>query len=402
MTQREVVFVHGVRTPFGRMGGTLRDIFCSRLGSLALKGLIEKTGILEKARVDSVFAGSATHCSNALNPARWCSLDAGLPYETTASYIEMQCGSAIDAINHAAWKILANQADIVIAGGMESYSQMAAKFSMSTPPYRLIPPMPVRQTLSPVEEEAIGMGLTAENLQEKYSIPREKSDEFAFNSQMRAKHAMENGYFNDEIVPVTIPGTRKTPEVVFDTDEHPRAETTLEGLAKLPPVFKKDGTVTAGNASGQNDGGAFVLMMTREKAEELGYTPMAKWLAGADAGCDPRIMGIAPAYAVPVALKRAGLKLSDIDHMECNEAFAVQNLAVIAELENQTGETVDMEKWNPLGGAIAYGHPNGASGARVGMFTMRHLIRTGGRYGFFSSCCGGGLGVATVIENLRR
>jgi acetyl-CoA C-acetyltransferase len=246
------------------------------------------------------------------------------------------------------------------------------------------------------------MGLTAENLQKMYNIPREASDEFAYNSQMRAKAAMEAGYFKDEIVPVTFPATRKTPEIVFDTDEHPRADTTLEGLAKLPPAFAKDGTVTAGNASGRNDGAAFLLMMSREKAEELGYQPMAKWLAGADYGCDPKIMGIAPAYAVPKALARAGLKLSQMDHMECNEAFAVQNLAVIKEVEKQTGEKVDMEKWNPLGGAIAFGHPNGASGARVGMFAMRHLIRKGGQYGFFSSCCGGGLGVATVIENLQR
>jgi acetyl-CoA C-acetyltransferase len=176
----------------------------------------------------------------------------------------------------------------------------------------------------------------------------------------------------------------------------------MEGLAKLPPVFKEGGTVTAGNSSGQNDGGAFVLMMSAEKAKELGYQPMAKWLAGGDYGVDPKIMGIAPAYAIPIAMKRAGLKLSDFDHMECNEAFAVQNLAVIKELEKQTGEKVDRAKWNPLGGAISYGHPNGASGARICMFALRHLIRTGGRYGFFSSCCGGGLGVASVIENLQR
>jgi len=402
MTEREVVFVDVARTAFGRMGGTIRDIFCSQLGGIALKGLLDKTKIAEKAHVDTVMAGSAAHCSRALNPARWITLYAGLPYETSASYVEMQCGSAIDSINHAAWKIMGNQADIVIAGGMESYSQVPAKFSMSTPPYKLIPPMPLEQQLSPVPEECIGMGLTAENLQEMYKIPREASDEFAYNSQMRAKMAMENGYFKDEIVPITIPGTRKTPEIVFDTDEHPRPETNLQGLTKLPPAFKKDGTVTAGNASGRNDGAAFVLMMTRQKAEELGYQPMARWIAGSDVGCDPKIMGIAPGYAVPKLLKRAGIKLSDMDHMECNEAFAVQNLAVIKEVENQTGEKVDMEKWNPLGGAIAFGHPNGASGARVGMFCMRHLIRTGGRYGFFSSCCGGGLGVATLVENLQR
>jgi acetyl-CoA C-acetyltransferase len=402
MAEREVVFVDGMRTAFGRMGGTIRDFFCSQLGGIALKGLVEKTKITEKAHVDSVMAGSAAHCSHAMNPARWITLYSGLPYETTASYVEMQCGSAIDSINHSAWKILAGEADIVIAGGMESYSQIPAKFSMSTPPFKLIPPMPIAPQLSPVPEECIGMGITAENLQEMYKIPREASDEFAYNSQMRSKTAIENNYFKDEIVPVVIPATRKTPEVRFEVDEHPRFDTTLEGLAKLPPAFKKDGTVTAGNASGRNDGAAFVLMMTKEKAEELGYAPMAKWICGADYGCDPKIMGIAPGYAVPKALKRAGLKLSDMDHMECNEAFAVQNLAVVKEIENQTGGKVDMEKWNPMGGAIAYGHPNGASGARVGMFTMRHLIRTGGRYGFFSSCCGGGLGVATVIENLQR
>ncbi len=402
MNTREVVLVDGVRTAFGRMGGTIKDFFASQLGAIALKGLVEKTKISEKAKVDSVFAGSAIGCSQAGNPARWITLASGLPYETSASYVEMQCGSAIDSINHAAWKILANQADIVIAGGMESYSQAAIKFSMSTQPYKLIPPLPMAPKFSPVPDEDIGMGITAENLQEQYDIPREASDEFAYSSQMRAKAAMERGYFDDEIIPVIIPATRKTPEFEFKVDEHPRPQSTLEGMAKLNPVFKAGGTVTAGNSSGQNDGAAFVLVMSAEKAKELGYTPMAKWLAGADYGCNPKVMGIGPGYAVPIALKRAGLKLSDMDHMECNEAFAVQNLAVIKEIENQTGEKVDMDKWNPMGGAIAFGHPNGSSGARIGIFTMRGLIRNGGRYGFFSSCCGGGLGVATVIENLQR
>jgi acetyl-CoA C-acetyltransferase len=400
--KREVVFVDGVRTAFGRMGGSLRDLSASKLASIAIKGLLDKTKIKEKAHVDAVFMGTAAHCSQAMNPARWSAMDAGLGHDTSASYVEMQCGSAIDSINHAAWKILADHADIIIAGGSEAYSQIPAKFSMSLAPYRLIPPMPLRMTLSPVEEEAIGMGLTAENLQKMYNIPREASDEFAYNSQIRAKAAMEAGHFDEEIVPVTFPATRKTPEIVFKVDEHPRPDTTLEGLAKLKPAFVKDGTVTAGNASGRNDGGAMVLMMTAEKAKELGYEPMAKWICGADYGVDPKIMGIAPAYALPIALKRAGLKIADMDIMECNEAFAVQNLAVIQELEKQTGEKVDMSKWNPLGGAIAFGHPNGASGARVCMFAMRELIRRGGRYGFFSSCCGGGLGVATVIENLKR
>jgi acetyl-CoA acetyltransferase family protein len=401
MTQREVVIVEGVRTAFGRMGGTLKDIYASKLGGIGIDGLLEKTKIKEKTHVDSVFLGSATGCSQAGNPARHAMLASGLDYETSASYVEMQCGSAIDSINHAAWRILANPSDIVIAGGMESYSQMGIKFSMSTPPYKLIPPMPIPPQLSPVQEECIGMGITAENLQEMYEIPREASDEFAYNSQMRAKAAMEAGYFEDEIVPVTIPATRKTPEYAFEVDEHPRPTSTLEGMAKLHPVFKMGGTVTAGNSSGQNDGAAFVLMMSADKAKELGYYPMAKWLSGADYGCDPKIMGIGPAYAMPMAIERAGLKVSDMDVMECNEAFAVQNLAVIKEIEKKTGEKIDMDKWNPMGGAIAFGHPNGASGARICMFAMRHMIRNSGRYGVFGSCCGGGLGVATVIENLQ-
>ncbi|MBW2368164.1 MAG: thiolase family protein [Deltaproteobacteria bacterium] len=402
MTQREVVLIDGMRTPFGRLGGTLKDIFASKLAGIGIRGLVEQTKIAEKTKVDCVFLGTALGCSHSPNPARWAVLDAGLGYETSASYVEMQCGSAIDAINHAAWKILANQADVIIAGGMEAYSQMPIKFSTATPPYKLIPPMPLMPQLSPVEAENIGMGIVAENMQEKWDISREAQDEFAYNSQMRAKAAMAAGYFDEEIIPVTFPATRKTPEVVFKIDEHPRPTSTLEGMAKLPAVFKKGGTVTPGNASGQNDGSAFVLMMSAEKAKELGYEPMARWIAGADCGCDPRLMGIAPAYAMPQALTRAGLKLSDMDVLECNEAFAVQNLAVIKEMENQTGETVDMDIWNPNGGAIAFGHPNGASGARICMFTMRELIRKGGRYGIFSSCCGGGLGVATIIGNLRN
>ena len=402
MSTRDVVFVEGVRTAFGRMGGSLKDLHATKMAGIAIEGLLDKTKIHEKAHVDSVFLGSATHCSVALNPARHAVLSTRLPHSTSASYVEMQCGSAIDSINHAAWKILAGQADIIIAGGMESYSQMAFKIPTSTPPYRLMPPMPIIPKMSPVEEECIGMGLTAENLAEKYDIPRAASDEFAYNSQVRAKEAMAAGYFDDEIIPVKFEATRKTPAWQFDKDEHPRPGSTLEGMAKLPPVFKKGGTVTAGNSSGQNDGAAFVLMMTAQKAESLGFKPMARWLSGADVGCDPRIMGIGPGIAMPQAIERAGLTVADMDVFECNEAFAVQNLAVVKEIENSTGQTIDMKKWNPYGGAIAFGHPNGASGARICMFAMRHMIRNGGRYGIFASCCGGGLGVATVIENLQR
>ena len=402
MNKREVVFVDGVRTAFGTLGRTLRYLTMEELAGLALKGLAEKTKIAEKAHVDTVFCGSAIGGTSALNPARWAVLASGLPMTTAASYIEMQCGSAIDSINHAAWRIIADQADIVIAGGMESYSQACRKFSMATEPFKMIPPMPVQGSFSPTKDPAtFNMGLTAEALQEMYNIPRQEQDEFSYRSQALAKKAINAGYFVEEIVPVMVSTGKKTPPIEFKVDEHPR-ETSMEALAALPTVFKQNGTVTAGNSSGRNDGAAFMLMMVREKAIELGYTPMAKWLSGGDYGVDPKIMGIAPAHAIPQALKRAGLKLSDMEVMECNEAFAAQNLAVIRELENQTGDKIDMNKWNPNGGAIAFGHPNGASGVRIGLLAMKELIRRGGKYGFFSSCCGGGLGVATIIENLQR
>lgn len=403
MSNRDVVFVDGARTAFGTMGRTLRNFTMEQLGGLALKGLVEKTKILERGgAVDAVYMGSAGGGVSALNPARWVALASGLPESTSASYVEMQCGSAIDSINHAAYRILAGHADIMFAGGAEAYSQMTCKFSMSIEPYRMIPPMPIMPSLSPTLDPATSnMGLTAEALQKRYNISRQAQDEFALRSQVLAKKAIDAGYFLDEIIPVMVTQGKKNPPLEFKVDEFPRT-TSMEALSALPPAFMKDGTVTAGNSSGRNDGAAFVLMMTREKAEQLGYKPMAKWLAGGDFGVDPRIMGIAPAYAVPQAFKRANLKLSDMDVIECNEAFAVQNLAVAAELEKQTGEKVDMSKWNPNGGAIAFGHPNGASGARICIFTMKELIRKGGKYGCFSSCCGGGLGVAAVIENLQR
>jgi len=398
---REVVFVDGMRTAFGTLGKTLSGILGEEMAGLCIKGLVARSKILEKGGVvDCCFMGSAIGPLTAINGARWPALASGLPESTSASYIEMQCGSAIDSINHAAWKILAGQADVIIAGGYESYSSAPARFPMNTPPFRMIPPLPVAPSLAPSRDPAtMNMGLTAEALQKIYSIPRQAQDEFAYRSQMRTKKAIESGFCARDIVPITVPQGKKPP-LEFKVDEFPRPDTTMEGLAKLPPAFTKEGTVTAGNASGRNDGAAFVLMMTREKAEELGCKPWAKWLSGGDVGVDPKIMGIAPAYAVPQALKRAGIKMSQLDVMECNEAFAVQNLAVAAELEKQTGEKVDWEKWNPNGGAIAYGHPNGASGSRIGIFCMRELMDKGGKYGCFSSCCGGGLGVACIVENL--
>ena len=399
---KSVVIVDGVRTPYGRIGGSLRDFAAVDLAAIAIRGLVDKTKILEKGKIDSVFAGTALGDSKASNPARYAALKAGLPYEVSASYIEMQCGSAIDCINHAAWQIASNSADVIIAGGMESYSQMPFRFPSSTPPYQVMPPLPIIPSLSPAKEDDIDMLHVSELLAKQWGVSRQECDTFAFNSQQRAGHAMAAGYFDDELIPVSVPTGRKTPPIVFDKDEHPRPDTTLEALSGLKAVLGPDCVTTAGNASGRNDGAAFVLLMNEEKAAELGYTPYARWLAGADVGVDPKVMGIGAAYATLMAIERSGLSVSDIDVFECNEAFASQNLAVVKEIEKLTGHTIDMETWNPNGGAIAFGHPNGSSGARVCIFTMKELVRKKGKYGVFSSCCGGGLGVATLIENLRR
>ena len=395
---RNVVFVDGMRTAFGRMGGGLRQYHASELLGMAIRGLVEKTGIQERGMVDAVYAGNALADAHCYNIARFASLYAGLPYETSAVYIEMQCGSGIACINRAGLSIAAGEIDVAIAGGAESYSQRFAKFSMSVEPYKLIPPTAVPNFLSPVKEDAISMLEISDRMAKIWDISREACDEFAVRSQELAARAIAAGYFDDEILPVSTP-VKKGDPIVCDQDEHLRAGTTLEGLAKLKPV-NADGVTTAGNASGRNDGAAVVLMMAEETALRLGYTPIARWVGGADCGVDPKVMGIGPAFSNLRLMKRFGLSIDDIDVFECNEAFAAQNLSVIKEMENQTGKKIDMAKWNPNGGAIAFGHPNGASGGRIALFTMKELQRRGGRYGLFSSCCGGGLGVSSLIERI--
>ena len=401
---REVVFVDGMRTPFGKMGGALRTIASADLAAMTVKALVAKTQIIEKGgKVDSVMCGSAASCSKSWSPARYITMASGLPFETSASFVEMQCGSAIDAINHAAWKILAGCADVVIAGGMESHSNATVKYSTTVEPYKGLGPQKIIPVIHNDPKQCISMIEISDVMAEKWGITREQCDEFAVRSQMRAADATNKGYFKEEIVPVVIPATKKTPEVIVDFDEHLRPSTTMEALAKLRTVRGLETSVTtAGNASGLNDGAAFVMMMTAEKAKELGYEPYARWVVGADIGVEPRLMGIGPAYSNLLAIKRAGLTVKDIDVFECNEAFAAQNLSVIKEMEAQSGMAIDQAKWNPNGGAISFGHPNGASGARIGMFCMKELARNGGRYGLFSSCCGGGQDVTTLIENLRR
>ena len=398
---REVVFVDAARTEFGKMGGLLKHLSSTELAAHAIRGLVEKTGILEKGGLDGVYMGNALRDSKTNLMARYATLLAGLPVEVESHYVEMQCGSAITAINHAAGQIALGYADVLIVGGAESYSTLVAYYSMSNEPYKLIPPTPLTMRLAPTDEENIDMSHVSDKMAARWGITREQCDEFAYTSQMRLADAYRNGITGEEIIPYVIPATRKTPQVICDKDEFPKPNTTLEGLANLAPVVP-GGVTTAGNASGRNDGAAFLLMMSADKARELGYTPYARWVSGADIGVQPSLMGIGPAYSNLKALKMAGLQIKDLDVFECNEAFAAQNLSVIQEMEQQSGQPIDRDKWNPNGGAIAIGHPNGASGARIGWFAMKQLEKTGGKYGLFSSCCGGGHGTTTVIENLRR
>lgn len=399
---RNVVFVDGVRTGFGKLGGTIRKYPMTDLATIAVDGLLEKTKILEKGgHVDGLYMGSAFVDSQASSPARYVALKSKLGYDVWTSFVERQCGSAIDAINHAAAAIMVGNADVMIAGGGDSYSNMVAKFAMNVEPYKLIPPTPLKAALAPDPADNVDMITISNTIAKMYGITREECDEFAARSQQRAAAATNKGYFKDEIVPIVIPATKKTPEIVFDYDEFLRPDTTVEVLSKLKPVYP-DGVTTAGNSSGRNDGAAMVLMMTEEKAEELGYKPFARFVAAGNSALDPKLMGLGPVQASLQALKHAGLTVNDIDVWECNEAFAAQNLGVIKGIKEETGEKLDMDKWNPNGGAISFGHPNGASGARVAIFTMKELERRKARYGLFTSCCGGGQGVTTIIENLRR
>ena len=402
---RNVVLVDGVRTGFGRIGGSLKQFSLTSLGHFALDALLQKTQILERGgRIEGFYMGSSYYAEETHAIARYTLLGSKIPYkyEIWTNFIERQCGSGLEAINMAAATIMLGNADIMIAGGAESFSRVPAKISMASDPYKMTPPTiywPQKHT--PLDEDNLDMISTAENVAHLMGITREECDAFACRSQARARAAWEKGYFDEEVIPVVIPATRKTPEIIFRKDEFMRPETTLEGLQALRSV-KPGGVVTAGNASGRNDGAAMMLLMTEEKAKELGYEPFARFVQSGNAALDPKIMGLGPVKASQDALKRAGLSMDDIDLWECNEAFAAQNLGVIKKLEEETGKKIDQEKWNVNGGAIAYGHPNGASGPRIAMFAMRELARRGGRYGIATTCCGGGQGVATIIENLRR
>ena len=396
MHMRDVVIVSAARTALGRVGGSIKTVQPEELAKIVILAAVGRAGV-EPEAVDEVIIGQTKQSADAANLARVAALKAGFPVEVPAYTVMRQCGSGLQAIHNAVQVIRAEEAEIVVAGGIESmslapYYLRGARFGFTSGNTVVVDSNTESQPRSqPYEVYGdLTMGLTAENLAEKYDISREEQDAFARQSQERAADAIENGRFKDEIVPVEVP-QRKGPPAVFDTDEHPRLS-SLEQLAKLRPVFKEGGTVTAGNSSGRNDGGACLVLMDAETAKARGVKPMATIRGQATAAVDPRIMGIGPAPASLKALQRAGLGLSDVGLIEVNEAFAAQSLAVVKELD------LDQEIVNVNGGAIALGHPLGCSGARVLTTLLYEMRRRGTRYGLASICIAGGQGMATVVE----
>jgi acetyl-CoA C-acetyltransferase len=393
---KEVVYIDGMRTPIGRMGGALSRFRPEELAAFALKGLKDKMSF-DPALVDDVIVGHACTNNAAVNIGRWATLKAGFPLSVPAQTVERQCGSALQTINTAAAYIMAGFGEVYVAAGCESWSRQPYMMERQETPFGLMPPAWVTRQTGPDESTNISMGIIAETLADEFAISREEQDRFALRSQELALKAIETGIFKEEIVQVPVP-QKKGEVLMFDTDEHPRAS-TMEKLTALKPAFIKDGSVTAGNSSGMNDGGVAVLLMSAEKAKEFNLKPKARFIASALGAREPKYMGIAPVIACEKVLRQTGLKLEDMDVVECNEAFASQTLAVM-KLLGKNGHKVIPERWNPNGGAIAFGHPNGMSGGRLAITAINQLHRIKGKYALVTLCIGGGQGIATIFERL--
>ncbi len=398
--QNSAVIVGALRTPIGKYGGSLRDVRPDDLGAHTMKTLIERTGI-DSAMLDDILWGCANQAGeDNRNVGRMSALLAGIPYSVPAATMNRLCGSGLDAIIHAARAVWCGDAEVILAGGVESMSR--APYSLpknQTGGYGNVTafdtalgwryPNPKMKELFPLES----MGETAENVAEKYSIGRREQDEFALGSHRKAVAAQKAGTFSEEIIPVTVHG-KKGSGTIVDRDEGPRADTSLEKLAALEPVFRKRGTVTAGNSSSLNDGSAALLVMSESRSRTLGLKPMARVVSTGTAGVDPRFMGIGPVPAAGRALKKAGLAMADIDVVELNEAFASQSIAVMRDLD------IPPEKLNPNGGAIALGHPLGCSGTRIMTTLLYELVRRRARYGLATMCIGVGQGIAMIVERI--
>ena len=392
---REVVIASAVRTAIGKFGGSLTPLSAPQMGAVVIKEALDRAA-LKPEQVDEVIMGNVLQAGLGQNPARQAAIFAGLPVEVPAFTVNKVCGSGLKCVELAAQSILAGDNDFVVAGGMESMSNAPftvpgkARWGLKMGDQKMVDVM-IRDGLWDAFND-YHMGITSENVAEKFGVTREDQDEVACRSQQRAIEAIKSGAFKEEIVPVTI--KTKKGEKVFDTDEFPKEGTTMEVLAKLRPAFKKGGTVTAGNASGLNDGAAALVIMSADKAKELGIKPMAKIVSYASAGVDPAIMGIGPIPASRKALAKAGLEVKDMDLVEANEAFAAQTVEVGRELQ------LDWAKTNVNGGAIALGHPIGASGARILVTLLYALKHRDKKRGLATLCIGGGMGTATVVEML--
>ena len=389
---KKIVLAGACRTAIGTMGGALSTVPAAELGSVVIKEALNRAGIPAE-QVDHVYMGCVIQAGLGQNVARQASLKAGLPVTTPAVTVNVVCGSGLNCVNMAAQMIEAGDADIVVAGGMESMSLAPYAMMKGRYGYRMGNATLVDTMVNDALWDAFNnyhMGITAENVAEQWGLTRDMLDEFAACSQQKCEKAMAEGKFKDEIVPVEVKG--KKGSVIVDTDEGPRPGTTVETLARLKPAFKKDGIVTAGNASGINDGAAAIVVMSEEKAKELGVKPMATWVGGALGGVDPSIMGVGPVAAVNKLMKKLDMKVADMDLIEANEAFAAQSLAVGHDLE------FDPAKLNVNGGAIALGHPVGASGCRILVTLLHEMQRRDAKKGLATLCIGGGMGCATVVE----
>jgi acetyl-CoA acetyltransferases len=390
---KEVVIVSAARTPIGSFGGSLKNVSAVTLGATAVKAAVERAGIKPET-IDEVILGCVLQAGQGQNVARQIELAAGIPKEIPAMTINKVCGSGLRTVELAAQIIKAGDADIIVAGGAESMSTAPfvdhkARWGARMGGYEVEDIM-IKDGLSDIFNH-YHMGITAENVAEQWGLTREELDEFAAASQQKAVAAIKSGRFKDEIVPVEIP-QRKGDPVIFDTDEFPRDGVTAEGIGKLKPAFKKDGIVTAANSSGINDSGAALVVMSKDKADELGLKPIAKVVSYASAGVDPSIMGIGPVPASKKCLEKAGWTVDDLDLVEANEAFAAQSVAVGKEMG------WDPEKLNVNGGAIALGHPIGSSGARILITLIYEMQKRGAKKGLATLCIGGGMGTACAVE----
>lgn len=389
---KKIVLAGACRTAIGKMGGGLSTTPAVELGAIVIREAMKRAGIAPE-QVDHVYMGNVLQAALGQNPARQAALKAGLPYTSTAVTVNIVCGSGLNCVNMAAQMIQAGDADIVVAGGMENMSMAPYALTKARFGYRMNNATMIDTMVNDGLWDAFNdyhMGITAENVAEKYGLTREELDAFSADSQQKACAAMAAGRFDAEIVPVQV--KQKKAVVEFAKDEGPREGTTVEGLAKLKPAFKKDGIVTAGNASGINDGAAAVIVMSEEKAKELGVKPMATWIGGALGGVDPAIMGIGPVAATTKAFQKTGFTIEDIDLIEANEAFAAQSVAVARDLK------FDMSKVNVNGGAVALGHPIGASGCRILVTLLHEMQKRDAKRGLATLCIGGGQGCATIVE----